>query len=109
MIIVDTGVNPTKTEGENKLLYPLRFTLDGWKEEDPQTEKKLLVEEDLPEHITKKGLKIGATELAKAVGNLELIEFYFLLRIGECMVKGNLDSKTKQTNQFKMGDVIFFS
>jgi hypothetical protein len=107
-IIVDTGVNPTKVEGANKLLYPLQVTMDGWKKEDPPTRKKLPVEVDLPEHITTIGLRKGASQLAQAVGDLVLIAFYFLLRVGEYTTKGKADKKTKQTDQFKMGDVTFF-
>ena len=46
--------------------------------------------------------------MAQAVGDLVLIAFYFLLRVGEYTTKGKADKKTKQTDQFKMGDVTFF-
>jgi hypothetical protein len=43
----------------------------------------------------------------EAVGNLALIAFYYLLCIGERTVKGT-QNETKQTQQFKLGDVRFF-
>ncbi len=44
---------------------------------------------------------------AQAVGDLALIAFYYLLRIGEYMVKGKWNG-SKQTVQFKLEDVSFF-
>ncbi len=44
---------------------------------------------------------------SQAVGDLSLIAFYFLLRIGEYTVKGKRN-ESKQTIQFKMEDITFF-
>jgi hypothetical protein len=41
------------------------------------------------------------------VGDLSLIAFYYLLRIGEYTVKGKRNN-TKQTVQFKLEDVTFY-
>ncbi len=41
------------------------------------------------------------------IGDLSLIAFYYLLHIGEYMVKGTCN-KTKQTVQFKYEDITFF-
>ncbi len=48
-----------------------------------------------------------ATELDRAVGDLALVAFYYLLRIGEYTTKGKRN-ETKQTVQFKMEDITFF-
>jgi hypothetical protein len=50
--------------------------------------------------------KSGSTR-EKASGDLLLIAFYYLLRIGKYTVKGKRNN-TKQTVQFKLKDVTFF-
>ena len=49
-----------------------------------------------------------ATEVVKAVGDCTIIEFYYLLQVGEYTVKGQ-SNETKQTVKFKMEDTIFLS
>ena len=81
--------------------------IDGWNKEDPPSTKKLPVEIDLPEAIANEGLKAGVSNLIVAVGQLVLIAFYFLLRIGEYTCKGTRN-ESKQTVQFRMKDITFF-
>jgi hypothetical protein len=69
--------------------------------------KKLPVEVDVPELLVKQERATGASATAKAVGDLTLIEFYYLLWVGEYTVKGSRND-TKQTVQFKLEDVTFF-
>ena len=69
--------------------------------------KKLSVQVDVPERLAEFGLMPEASELMKAVGDLSLIAFYYLLRIGEYTVKGSRNN-SKQTKQFKLEDVTFF-
>mmetsp|Transcript_12197 Transcript_12197/g.20083 ORF Transcript_12197/g.20083 Transcript_12197/m.20083 type:complete len:482 (+) Transcript_12197:2086-3531(+) len=107
-ISLDTGVNPTKEDNGTKILFPLRLMFDGWRKEDPPTEKKLPVEADVPEFLADIGRQAHATPLQKAVGDLALIAFYYLLRIGEYTGKPSRN-ETKQTEQFKLQDVTFFS
>ena len=52
-------------------------------------------------------MKAGATVCDTAVGDLTMVAFYYLLRVGEYTIKGTRNS-TKQTVQFKMEDVTFF-
>ena len=104
---MDTGVNPTKQIGSEKLHPQLSQMLDGWKKSDPPSIKKLPVEVDLPEEVAKQELVPGATQQTIAVGQLTLIAFYFLLRVGEYTAKGSRN-ETKQTEQFRMKDVTFF-
>ena len=99
--------NPTKLGGSDKLLPRLAQMLDGWRKTDGPVLKKLPVEADIPEFIMKLGLQVGASAKDKAVGDLALIAFYYLLRIGEYTVKGSWN-ESKQTQQFKVGDVTFF-
>jgi hypothetical protein len=99
--------NPTKVTGSKKLLPWLSQIYDGWCKEDPQTTKQLPVEADIPELLADKGRNGSATELERAIGDLSLINFYYLLRIGEYTVKGNRN-RTKQMIQFKYEDITFF-
>jgi len=99
--------NPIKLGGSDKLLPRLGQMLDGWRKTDGPVLKKLPVEADIPEFLVKLGLQVGASAKDKAVGDLALIAFYYLLRIGEYTVKGTRN-ESKQTQQFKVGDVTFF-
>jgi hypothetical protein len=106
-IALACGTNPTKIAGSERLLPQLAQTLDGWRKEDPPTTKQLLVEADVPKLLAEKGRDGNASTLERAVGDLTLIAFYFLLQIGEYTKKGKRN-KTKQTVQFKYEDITFF-
>ena len=82
--------------------------LDGFCKADPPTTKQLPVEADVPEFFVKLRLASEARELDRAVGELTLIAFYYLLLIGECTTKGAWNN-SKQTEEFKMGDIMFFA
>jgi hypothetical protein len=86
--------------GSNKLLPRLSQIYNGWRKEDPPTTKQLPVEADVPKLLVECRLISTATSLDRAIGDLSLIAFYYLLRIGEYTVKGNRNN-TKQTVQFK--------
>ena len=101
------GTNPTKIAGSERLLPRLAQTLDGWRKEDPPTTKQLPVEADVPELLAEKGRDGNTSTLERAVGDLTLIAFYYLLRIGEYTIKGRRN-ETKQTVQFKYKDITFF-
>jgi hypothetical protein len=81
--------------------------LDGWRKTDGPVLKKLPVEVDIPEYLVQRGLHPAASPRETAVGDLALIAFYYLLRIGEYTVKGTRN-ESKQTQQFKLADVTFF-
>ena len=94
-------------QGEKRFLPCLAILLDGYEKEDPPSSKKLPVEVDIPELLVKVGLACGATALAAATGDLSMMAFYFLLRIGEYTVKSTRQG-SKQTVEFKMEDVNLF-
>jgi hypothetical protein len=77
------------------------------KKADPPTVKKLPIAIDIPELLSQIGQSKDANELDKAIGDLALIAFYYLLRVGEYTIKGNRNH-TKQTVQFRVQDVTFF-
>jgi hypothetical protein len=56
----------------------------------------LPVEAEVPEWLVDWAREQSATELDKAVGDLVMVAFYYLLQVGECTVKGS-QNKTKQT------------
>jgi hypothetical protein len=75
--------NPTKVLGSNKFHDRIQEVLDGWKQHDPHSTKKLPVEADIPEFIATLSTHKDTTELHKAARDMSLIAFYYLLRIGE--------------------------
>ena len=75
--------------------------LDGYAKDDPPTRKMLPLETDVPELLVEMGYSSAGTAQTQAVGDLTLIAFYYLLRIGEYTVKSKRNN-TKQTVQFKL-------
>ncbi len=107
-IALDTNTNPRKTMRFEKFLPCPQELLDGYRLEDPPTEKKLPVEADVPELLFDMGYGPSGTTLGQAVGDLSLIAFYYLLRVGEYTIKGTRN-ESKWTVQFKLEDITFFS
>ena len=62
--------------------------LDGFRKDDPSTTKQLPVEADVPEFLVSLGLASEARKLDRSIGDLTMIAFYYLLRIGEYTTKG---------------------
>jgi hypothetical protein len=98
MIALAHGENPTKTVGSEKFLPQLQQCIDGWRKQDPVSQKKLPVEANIPEYLVKCGLDPCASKLNKAIRNLSLIGFYYLLRVGEYTMKSNGKIQNKQSN-----------
>ena len=101
------GVNPTKMMGSDKLLPRLQQTYNGWRKEDPPTMKMLPVESDVPEWLVARAGDSLSTELDRAVGDLVMVAYYYLLCVGEYTVKSTRN-ETKQMVQFKLEDITFF-
>jgi hypothetical protein len=106
-IALACGENPTKVTGCDKLPLWLSQIYDGWRKEDPPTAKQLPVKADAPELLSEKGCNRSAAELERAIRDLSLITFYYILHIWEYTVKGKRN-KTKQMVQFKYEDITFF-
>jgi hypothetical protein len=98
------NVNPTKVMGSNKFLPAVQVVLDGYGKTNPPTNKKLPVESDVPELLVNLGYGKGRTPHSRAIGDLAIIAFYNLLRIGEYTIKSK-HNNTKQMVQFKLKDV----
>jgi hypothetical protein len=84
--------------GSEKLLLQLSQIYNGWRKEDPPTTQQLPVKADVPELLAEKGRDSSATELERVIGNLSIIAFYYLLRIGEYTVKGQRNVKRFSSN-----------
>jgi hypothetical protein len=106
-IALECERNPLKLLGSDKLIPRLQQMIDGWEKADPPTQKMLPVEADVPEYLATLGRMRDATELTASIGDLALIAFYYLLRIGEYTCKSTREN-TKQTVQFKFEDITFF-
>ncbi len=87
MIALAYEHNPTKVLGSDKFHDRIQEVLDRWKGHNPHSTKKLPVEANIPEFIATLSTHEDATELHKAVGDMSLITFYYLLRIGEYTTK----------------------
>jgi hypothetical protein len=81
--------------------------LDRFRKVDPPTIKQLPVEADVPEYLVNLGMDSQSRELDRAIGDLVMIAFYYLLRIGEYTTKATRNN-SKQTEEFKLGDITFF-
>jgi hypothetical protein len=101
--------NPTKVNGPDKFLPALQVMLDGYSKSDPPTRKMLPVEAYVPNLLVEMGYGKGDSTHTQAIGDLAMIDFYYLLQIGEYTVKGKKNNtKTKQTVQFKLKNLKFF-
>ena len=107
MISLARGINPIKVDHTNNLLPHLAQMLVGWRKFDPPTVKKLPVTIDIPELLAEVGRAPNANELDRAIGDLVIIAFYYLLRVREYSIKGH-QNNTKRTVQFRIQDVTFF-
>ena len=79
--------------------------LAGFKNFDPATENKLACQTDLPEFARAHAYK-GKSATQQAVGDLIVIAYYYLLRIGE-YTAGNKRKKKTRTRQFREKNVTF--
>jgi hypothetical protein len=106
-ITLACNTNPTKVEGSDKFLPALQVMIEGYNKQDPPTKKMLPAKANVPELLVEMGYSKSGLLHAQAIGDLSLIAFYYLLRIGEHTVKGKCNN-INQTVQFKLEDVIFF-
>ncbi len=107
MIALVCDSNPTKITGLEHLLPRLQIMLDGYRKVDPPTKKMLPVQADVPELLVETAYKLGSAEWEKAIADLTMITFYYLLCIGEYTAKDKWNN-SKQTVQFRYKDVTFF-
>jgi len=104
---MDTGRQPLHQVDGEHYIKPIQHMLAGFKNFDPATEKKLACHPDLPTFACRYGHRKGASVYQQAVGDLTVIAYYYLLRIGEYTTKTRRKKKTR-TRQFRAKDVTFF-
>ena len=81
--------------------------LGGWRKTNGLVLKKIPVEANIPKHLVNIRLQPVALLQEKTGGGLALIAFYYLLQIGEYIIKGSCN-ESKQIQQFKVADITFF-
>ena len=106
-IALDTGRQPLQQLDGKHYIKPIQHMLAGFGNFDPAVEKKLACHPDLPAFAVEWGNRKGTTPFQQAVGDLIVIAFYYLLRIGEYTAKTRRKSRTR-TRQFRVMDVTFF-
>ncbi len=79
MITLAWNNNPTKVNSLDKFLPALQVMLEGYSKSDPPTRKMLLVKSDVPELLVEMVYGKDGTTHSKAIGDLVLITFYYLL------------------------------
>ena len=107
MLSLDTGVNPLKVMGSTKFLPQIEVMLDRRKKEYPPTMKKLSIEVNIPEYLVKMAADKDTREAQKAIVDLTLIAFYYLLQVAEYTCRERHNDET-QTVQFRFKDVTSF-
>ena len=92
-IALDTGRQPLHQRDGQHYIKPIQHMLAGFKNFDPAVEQKLACHPDLPDFACDFGLREGATQQQQATGDLVLIAFYYLLRVGEYTTKTHRGKK----------------
>ena len=90
-------------EPQGKYPKAISQLLEGYKRDDPAPEPKLAVPVTVPNHLAHHS---GTTPLRQAIGDLALIAFYFLLRVGEYTY--HKESDRRRTQQFRVDDVTMW-
>ena len=88
---VTSAITAVKLVGSKQFIICIQELLDGYRIANSPTEKKLPIEADVPELLSKLGYGPSGTTSGKAVGDLTLIAFYYLLRGGKYTVKKALE------------------
>ena len=104
---MDTGNQPLHQRDGEHFLKPIQHMLAGFANFDPAVEKKLAVGPDVPKFAVEWAHRRQTSPQQQAVGDLIIVAFYYLLRIGEYTTKGKRTKQTR-TRQFRVQDVTFF-
>ena len=81
--------------------------LKGFENKDPPQVNKLAVHPEFPDWLCKWGHRKGSLPQQQAVGDLEMIAFYYLLRVGEYTAPKRR-VRQPRTQQFLVNDITFF-
>ena len=92
----------------NKYLLPLERQIEAYRREDPPPTPQLAVPVSVAECMFIKGKCKRSTPKLTATGELALIAFYFLLRVGEYTAAERRQASETRTVQFTVGDISFW-
>ena len=98
-IDLESDLRPFHKQGSDKYIPPLSHMMKGFANFDPPTEKKLACHPDSPTCACEEAYKGDKSPMRRAIGNLIVIAFYYLLRVGEYTTKAGRKRK-KTTRQF---------
>ena len=101
---LDGKPNPTY-RSEGRYWLAIERQLEGYRRKDPPVVAKLAAPVRLVNHISDVGFGKG-TARALALGDMCLIAFYFLLRVGE--YTSHRKGEQRRTTQFRAKDITFF-
>ena len=105
------GVSPIYRE-PGKYLLPLERMVESYRRQDPPPIPQLAVPVLVAESCYETGNQKNATPRMRATGELSIIAFYFLLRIGEYTMPSRIherwDNRLTRTVQFTVGNVSFW-
>jgi hypothetical protein len=98
---------------ENTYHLALQRMVEGFRRQDPPSVPQLAVPITVPNLCYQASLRPTATKQDQAAGQLTLIAFYYLLRVGEYTkpkynTKNGTQQSTTRTRQFTVGSVGFF-
>ena len=82
-IALDTGEQPLHQKDGEHFIKPIQHMLAGFKNFDPAVEKKLACHPDVPAFACNWAYREGTGAQQRAIGDLVVVAFYFLLRVGE--------------------------
>jgi len=105
------GVSPIYRE-PGKYLLPLERMVESYRRQDPPPIPQLAVPVLVAESCYETGNQKNATPRMRATGELSIIAFYFLLRIGEYTMPSRIherwDNRLTRTVQFTVGNISFW-
>jgi len=97
--------NPLYQPGTTNYHASIRLQMETYKREDPATEQQVAVPVAIPNYIFRNTRNTHDRRL-RAIGELTIIAFYFLLRVGEYTQHGR---GQRRTQQFRLCDTKFFA
>lgn len=104
-IELDGFANPLHRPGTTNYPAALTMQMETYRREDPATDKQVAVPVSIPNFIFL-DTRNSNDRRVKAIGELTLIAFYFLLRVGEYTYHGK---GARRTQQFRLCDLKFFA
>ena len=104
---MDTEAQPLRQQDNKHNIKPLQHMHAGFKKYNPATEKKLACHPDLPRFVRSHAYQSGSSVAEKAVRDLVMILYYYLLRVGEYIPSTRRKLKTR-TGQFHLKDGTFY-